>query len=101
MHNKIYFFLLILQWNITCFWVIELESLCVLWKDSHHVAFVGPGQAESAVHISSLVSHILAEFVDGGGGRQVERQPLIDGLGIGGVLHYTQHSRLLRCTSNL
>ncbi len=80
---------------------MELESSCVLWKHSHRVTIVGPGQAESAVHISSFVRHILVEFVDGGGGGQVQRQPLIDGLGIGGVLHYTQHSRLLRCTFNL
>lgn len=81
---------------------VKNYMFCVFFVGkTHHVASVGPRQAESAVHISSLVSHILVQFVDGGGGGQVDRQPLTDGLGIGGVLHYTQHSGLLCCTFNL
>lgn len=70
-------------------------------KFPNHVRRISPGKLKSAIHISSFVGNIFIEFGEGGGGRQVEGEPLIDRLCTGGVLNYTQHSGLLSCILDL
>lgn len=65
---------------------------------THHVfraAYIPPLQAEGPAHVAHFASHILQELVHGGGGREVQSDAFIDGLAVGGVLDYAQHSRLI------
>lgn len=61
----------------------------------HRVRCVSPGQLKGAGDVSGFVGHILVELGQGGGGGQVEGEPLVDRPGVGGVLNYAQRTRLL------
>lgn len=67
----------------------------------HRVRCVSPGQLEGAGDVSGFLGHILVELGQGGGGGQVEGEPLVDRPGVGGVLNYAQRTGLLGCVVDL
>lgn len=67
----------------------------------YHFWGVSPGKSKGAVYISCFVCNIFVKFGEGGRGRQVEGEPLVDRLCTGDVLNYTQHSGLLGCILDL
>lgn len=65
------------------------------------VRCVSPGQLKGAGDVSGFVGHIFVELGQGGGGGQVQGEPLVDRPGVGGVLNYAQCTRLLGCVVDL
>lgn len=59
------------------------------------VRCVPPGQLKGAGDVSGFVGHIFVELGQGGGGGQVQGEPLVDRPRVGDVLNYAQRTRLL------
>lgn len=63
--------------------------------DAHQSHHVRPCQIKGAIHVAGFVSNVFEELGEGGGSWEVERQSLVDCLGVGGVPNNTQHSGFL------